>query len=310
MQQFKDLKTLLAYFSDEKVAWNYLEEQLWHGKPVCPHCGSEKVYRLSNYKQFKCSNKATCDKKFTVTVGTIYQNTRIPLSTWFAAIYLSACNKKGISSHQLARYLSVTQRTAWHLLHRIREMVKVAADVQLDTNVSIDETYVKGKPANRTKYQKKLIAEGKRLDEPTIVLGMVQKDSNAVFKVVPNAEISSIKPIIYETIQDASTTIVTDAYSAYDSIGEAYDKHVSVNHSMGEWKKDGFSTNNAEGAFSWFKRTIYGTYHYVSPKHFQSYCNLFTYRFNTRKIKDFERFIDVTKKGQGRLTYRKLIKKA
>src|ERR1700730_5625053 len=115
MQQFKNLKELFSYFADERTCWDYLEKHIWNGKPVCPHCGSERVYRLSNYKQFKCGNKATCDKKFTVTVGTIYQNTRIPLVTWFAAVYLSACHKKGISSHQLGRDLSITQRTAWYL---------------------------------------------------------------------------------------------------------------------------------------------------------------------------------------------------
>src|ERR1700688_4603460 len=103
MQHFQNLPELIKHFSDQKTCLDYLEQQLWNGSPVCPHCGSTRVYRLANGKQFKCGNKKTCDKKFTVLVGTIYENTKISLSTWFAAIYILTAHKKGISSCQLAR---------------------------------------------------------------------------------------------------------------------------------------------------------------------------------------------------------------
>src|SRR5258706_1988646 len=98
MFKFKNIKELLAHFADEKTCWDYLEYKCWQGQPVCPHCGCTNVYRLSNYKQFKCGNVKGCDKKFTVLVGTVMENTKIPLSTWFAAIHLTSAHKKGISS--------------------------------------------------------------------------------------------------------------------------------------------------------------------------------------------------------------------
>ncbi len=308
MQPFKNLKEVLSYFSDEKVCWNYLEQTIWKGKPVCPHCGCEKVYRLKNHKQFKCGNKKTCDKKFTVITGTIYQNTRTSLQNWMAAIWLTTNHKKGISSHQLARDLSITQRTGWYILQRIDEMIKDAKAETLDTQVAVDETYCKGKALNRNKYQKKLIAEGKRIDEPTIVLGMVQKEGKAVFKVVPNAEMETIKPEINKIVQE-DTIIVTDAFSSYEPIGLRFKQHIVVNHSLGEYVKDGYSTNPIEGAFSWFKRTIYGINHNVSRKHLQRYCDIFSFRYSTRKLKDSERFEEAMKCKSKRLRYVDLIKK-
>lgn len=122
MFKFKNVKQLLNYFADEKTCRDYLEQKRWSGKPVCPYCQSAKVYRLANGIHFKCGNKKTCDNKFSVTVGSIFENTKIPLSTWFAAIYLATYHKKGVSSLQLSRLLGITQKTAWFLLHRIREM--------------------------------------------------------------------------------------------------------------------------------------------------------------------------------------------
>src|SRR5688572_2719407 len=121
--EFKNLKDLFIKFSSEEICRNYLENQRWNGKPVCPYCKHDgKIYRIENGKRFKCGNPE-CYKKFSVTVGTIYENTKIPLSTWFGTMYLITAHKKGISSLQLHRDLGVTQKTAWFLLHRIREML-------------------------------------------------------------------------------------------------------------------------------------------------------------------------------------------
>lgn len=194
------------------------------------------------------------------------------------------------------------------MLHRIREMVKDANEVKLDNVVSVDETYVKGSAVNRTKKQKKLIAEGKRKDDAAIVLGMVEQDGNIVMKVVPNTESDTLQPVINSHVENPESILVTDALHTYISIGEKYKQHVIVNHSEGEYVKNGLSTNNAEGAFSWFKKTIFGTYHYVTPFHLQRYCDMFAYRFATRKMKDTERFDIATQKGKSRLKYSDLIK--
>jgi transposase-like protein len=159
MVQFKCLNDLIIYFADPKVCWDYLEQRFWKGEPICPHCKSYKAYRLKNYKQFKCANKATCDKKFTVLTGTIFENTKIPLQKWIAAIYILTQHKKGISSLQLARDLGVTQKTSWFMAHRIRKMVTQKEKPKLKEKVIIDETYCGGSITNMNKYKRKLIAE-------------------------------------------------------------------------------------------------------------------------------------------------------
>lgn len=306
MQHFKNLKELITYFSDEKTCLEYLEQQLWDGKPVCPHCGSSRVYRLANGKQFKCGNKKTCDQKFTVLVGTIYENTKIPLATWFAAIYLLTAHKKGISSCQLARDLGVTQKTAWFINHRIREMVKISNVITLTDTVQIDETYVKGKAKNRTKKKRKMIADGIISDQPAIVFGMVS--DKAVMRVVPNAERDSLNPIINEVVQDTQAVIVTDGWTSYTGLDEQYKGHIIVNHAQGEYKVAGYHTNTVEGLWSLLKRGIYGIYHQVSPKHLQRYCEEFAHRYNSRDIKDSERFVRTVQQSKGRLKYADLIK--
>lgn len=151
---FKNLVECLDYFKEEKTCHEFLAYQIWdEGKPVCPHCNSTKVYitksrsnkvSKQNIPAYRCADK-TCGKKFTVTVGTIFESSHIPLRTWFAAIYIISAHKKGISSHQLSRDLSVTQKTAWFLLHRVREMFKETAPDMLKDVVQLDDSYFGGK---------------------------------------------------------------------------------------------------------------------------------------------------------------------
>jgi transposase-like protein len=249
MQHFKNLKELMSYFSDEKTCLDYLEMQLWNGTPVCPHCGSEKVYRLANGKQFKCGNKKTCDRKFNVLVGTIYENTKIPLSTWFAAIYLLTAHKKGISSCQLARDLGVTQKTAWFLLHRIRLIIGDPNPEPLEFLVEADETYVGGKFENMNKTKRKKWQDSGR-DNKTAVMGIVQREGKAKLKVIGN---DTFKDVIRENV-DTSAVLVTDSHKSYVGLNEEYAGHESVNHSQGEYKRDIFYTNTVEGFFSILKR--------------------------------------------------------
>ena len=307
MQQFKNLQEVIRHFSDQKTCLAYLEQQLWNGKPVCPHCGSTRVYRLANGTQFKCGNKKTCDRKFTVLVGTIYENTKIPLSTWFGAIYILTAHKKGISSYQLARDLGVTQKTAWFINHRIREMVKISSAITLNDTVQMDETYVKGKAKNRSKYKRKLIAEGKIEDKAAIVFGMVS--DKAVMRVVPNTERDTLTPVIRRFIPDAETVVVTDGFSPYIGLDAIYKGHIVINHAQDEYKVGHYHTNTIEGLFSILKRGIYGIYHHVSAKHLQRYCEEFAHRYNSRKINDGDRFVQTIRQSKGRLKYSDLIKK-
>lgn len=305
MQEFNNLKELIAHFADEKTCLAYLEKQLWNGKPVCPHCGSERVYRLANGKQFKCGNKKTCDRKFNVLIGTIYENTKIPLSTWFGAIYLLTAHKKGISSHQLARDLGVTQKTGWFLLHRIRLIMGDPNPAPLEYLVEVDETYVGGKFQNMNRGRRKKWQESGK-DNKVPVMGMVQRDGKARLKVIGD---ESFKDMVKQHV-DTSAVIVTDSHMGYVGLNEEFAGHESVNHSIQEYKRDIFYTNTVEGFFSILKRGIYGIYHQVSPKHLHRYCDEFANRYNSRKIKDATRFTDTVQQSKGRLKYADLIKNA
>jgi transposase-like protein len=305
---FKNLPELIRYFSDEKTAWDYLEFQKWDGTPTCPHCGSTKVYRLKEGPNFKCGNRE-CDRKFNAKVGSIFENSKIPLSKWYAAIYIATAHKKGISSHQLARDLGVTQKTGWFMLHRIRELARVNNDVELSDTIQVDETYVKGKMANKSKRNRALIRDGLKEDVTTIVLGGVENGGKGFLRVIPNTMHETVKPIIQEMATDAGTVLVTDSSNIYNGMERIYTAHITVNHSIDEYVRDGYHTNQVEGFFSLLKRGIIGIYHSTSPKHLQRYCDEFSYRYNTRKIKDADRFRQTMQKTEGRLTYARLIEK-
>lgn len=304
MNTFKTLPQLLDYFKDEQTCREYLEQQRWNGEPVCPFCNTKNPYRTN--RGFKCRNKE-CYKKFTVTVGTIYENSKVPLRTWFAAVYLCTSSKKGISSLQLHRQLGVTQKTAWFILHRIREMLRAKAPHMLKDVVEIDETLVGGKNKNRHADKKVKGSQGRSAKDKTPVLGAVQRGGKLVAVAVPDTQAETLKPIIKKWVEDGSI-MVTDEYRSYNELKRDY-LHVTVNHSEEEYVRGAFHTNTIEGFWSLFKRGIFGIYHNVSPKHLQRYVTEFESRYNSREIKDNERFELSVQNSTGRLKYKQLISK-
>ena len=303
---FKNVIQLLDYFKDEETCKQYLALQIWNGKPTCPHCNADKPY-VTN-RGYKCSNKE-CHKKFTVTVGTIFENGKIPLRYWYAAIYLCTNHKKGISSHQLARDLDITQKTAWFILHRVRKMLANGAPQMLATNmVEVDATYVGGKLKNKHAWERKLLSEkqGRGTGGKTAVLGVLERQGNVVAKKVESEAAKAVTPVINSLVAK-DCIMVTDAHSGYKDLKINFD-HIVVNHQEGEYVKDKlFHTNNIEGFWSQMKRGIYGIYHNVSVKHLDVYCSEYAYRYNTRKITDIERFEGVLKQSNIRLKYADLI---
>lgn len=304
MKDYRNLKELMAHLSDEKVCQNYMEELRWNGNPICPHCGHSKPYRLKNGKTFRCSH-AGCRKNFTVTVGTIFEKSRIPYSTWIAAIWLITGRKKGTSSCQLARDLGITQKTAWFIFHRIRHIMGEAETApKLAEVVEADETYVGGKWANMHGRKRRELQDT-GTDNKTPVMGLVEREGRAKLTVIGK---NTFKEVVRDNV-DKRAVMVTDSHISYVGLSQEYAGHGVVNHSKGEYKNGLFHTNSVEGFFSHFKRTIIGTYHQISPKHLQAYCDESAYRFNTRELTDKDRFIKTLSSPSGRLTYKKLIQK-
>lgn len=327
--KFKSLIELIRYFKDEKTCYDFLEQQIWGGTPACPHCGSIHVYTRSNrskspakvgVNEYKCAEKG-CNKNFTATVGTIFEATKLPLQTWFAAIWLCTTSSKGISSRNLALQLNITQKSAWFVLSRIREMfASTQPDMLLTGVVEVDETYIGGKEKNKSKKVRaanKAAAQelsGKTrhiqaIDTKVPVLGILQRDG--VIRVQPmvaaNREV--LIPLLDANISK-DATVVTDGLHAYRALKHTYKLHVVVNHAQDEWTKGEFSTNTIEGFWSIFKRGIIGVYHQTSPKHLHRYCNEYAYRYNVRNENSNQKFADaIGSVIKARITYQTLIGK-
>ena len=301
MLQFKNLKELMTQLSDEKVARQHMEEMRWGGEPFCPHCGSTKPYKLKDGKTYRCKDK-TCKKDFTVTVGTVFENSKVKLSTWMAAIYLLSAHKKGISSLQLGRDLGITQKTAWFVLHRVRLIMSDPNPAPLDNIVEIDETYVGGTFANMNRKRRKFYQE-RAIDNKTAVMGLLERHGKARLTVIGDY---TFKDVVRHNV-DNNAVLVTDTHLSYVGLASEYTAHLSVNHSKSEYRNGLAYTNSVEGFFSCLKRSIIGIYHQVSPKHLQRYCIETSYRYNTRKITDKERFNHALQNVEGRLKYKHLI---
>lgn len=306
MKEFTSLHDLLKYFHNDQICRDYLVQQRWGGKPVCVHCGnmSDAIYSIEGGKRFKCS---VCKKKFSVTVGTVFENIHLPLSKAFAAIYLATAHKKGISSCQLARDLSITQKSAWFTLHRIREMLKERQPQMLKGTVEADETFVGGKSKNRHYGKRIKESQGRSLKDKTPIFGLVERGGNLNAQVVPDTKAKTLKPIIKGLVESGSI-VVTDEWRSYNGLKCDF-QHEVIKHKQDEYVRNGIHTNSVEGFWALFKRGIYGIYHFASQKHLQRYTDEFSYRYNTRKVSDRERFSNSLKRLDGSLTYKKLIAK-
>jgi transposase-like protein len=303
--EFKSIFDLLKAFPTEQSCIDHLERLQWAGNPVSPFDGSSKVYKCAGNK-YKCKNTG---KYFNVRTGTIFDNTKIPLQKWFMALYVFSSHKKGISSHQLAKDISVTQKTGWFLLHRLRyafdhpNFKKVVGGI-----VEIDEVGIGGQSYYKHSNKKIKNEEGATISGKASVMGMRERDGIVKAQVVKDRTMETLLPVVYENVAPDSV-IMTDDLHAYQHLKKDFEHH-SVNHSAKEFVNGMAHINGIENFWSHLKRGIDGIYHWVSKEHLQAYINEFTLRFNTRKFATQSRFDLILAGITGkRLTYDKLIER-
>ena len=300
------------HFHDDDAARAYLESVRWPDGPVCPHCGvigshyqlEGKAHRKGLYK---CCEKE-CRKQFSVTVGTVFERSHIPLSKWLAAAYLLCSSKKGMSAHQLHRTLGVTYKTAWFLAHRIRFAMADFGKTGLMGSgggiVEADETYVGRKP-----FRKK----GRGGGHKNVVFSLVERDGNVRSFHISGKMFDGIKKALRENVSPEAR-LATDEARMYRKIAKAFAEHMTVNHSQDEYVRGEAGTNTIEGFFSTFKRGMNGVYQHCSSDHLHRYLAEFDFRYNHRvalKIDDTQRTVDALAAiGGKRLTYKPISQQA
>ena len=301
-QQFETLFQMMSAFPDEQSAVDHFTAIRWKQGAFCPLCGSTKVYHFSDQRTHKCGD---CRKRFSIKVGTIFEDTKIGLRQWMMAIWLITAHKKGIASTQLAKDIGVTQKTAWFMLHRLRYAAQTKSfNRPLEGEVEADETFIGGKEKNKHAWQRSGGKQGGK--GKSIVLGVLERGGELVTGTIPNLRAKNVQGAI-ASIVAPGTNIMTDEHVSFVGLQGPFSHH-RVNHSAGEYVKHYYNhTNGIESVWALFKRQIVGTHHWMSPKHLSRYLGEMTWRFNLREIGDGERVNALLNQTSGRLTYKELI---
>jgi transposase-like protein len=320
-----NLTSIAAEFSDAQLAREFFEKQCWPEGAVCPFCGLiGEAYRLKAKQDskspvrpgvWKCSG---CRKQFTVTKGTIFEDSHIPLNIWLMAIHLMCASKKGVSAHQLHRMLGVTYRSAWFMAHRLRyALTQDPFASQMTGTIEIDETYIGGKRRLKKRVSRVPVKPGARgIDNPSptdnkqAVVSMVQRNGDVRSHHIQRVTANNLRPIIYHNIEYGAQIMTDTGTVLHGAIHPR--KHEQVNHTKEEYARYErgicISTNTVEGFFSLLKRGINGIYHHVGSQHLHRYLCEFDFRYNNRKITDGERSVKLIGKISGkRLMYKEIV---
>jgi transposase-like protein len=297
-KQPQSLIEAIRHFSDLDLCNAFVARLRWPNGPVCPRCGCTEHSYLSTRRLWKCKG---CKKQYSVKVGTIFEGSPLGLDKWLPAIWLAANSKNGISSHELARSLGITQKSAWFMLHRIRLAMQTGSFTKLDGEVEVDETFIGGKARNMHKAAKAQKISGTGGKDKTAVLGMVERGGAVRAEVVPNVRRNTIQPRVRDSVEPGAA-VYTDSLQSYSGLGADF-AHETVDHA--ECYVDGrIHTNGIENFWSLLKRGLHGTYVSVAPFHLFRYLDERAFTYNLRDQSDFGRFSAVLQAVSGRrLTY-------
>jgi transposase-like protein len=327
-KQELSVPALMQRLSSEAAAYELLEDLRWNGTPVCPHCGTigqatylrpvngasrkTRTGKQSERRVWKCN---ACRKQFTVLVGTIFHGSKIPVRTWVLVVLEMVASKNGVAAREIERKYDLTNKTAWFMLHRIREAMKREPLAGLlSGTVAADETWYGGKPSNQSKAKRAPrrgwagAVAGGRSDKPS-VLALVDTVTGEVrSRVVPDVKGNTLREAIAEETEMGATTLVTDEWAGYKQFSGEMKGHETVNHSKDEYVNlNGMTTNQVEAYFGQLKRSIDGTHHHVSREHLARYLAQHDFLRSTFKMDDTERMRTLVEQTGGRrLTYRPL----
>jgi transposase-like protein len=286
MSKPKTLLEAIRYFSDPDTCTAFVAQVIWPDGPFCPACACTEYSYLTTRRVWKCK---ACKKQYSVKVGTIFENSPLPLSKWLPAVWLISNSKNGISSHELGRALGITQKSAWFMLHRIRLAMQTESFVRLSGEIEVDETYIGGKARNMhaSDRKRKGAVRGRSTTDKVPVLGMVERGGRVKAEVVPNVRAKTLRPRVIDAVEVGSA-LYTDAYRSYTGLDIAYD-HQTIDHA--ERYVDGkVHTNSIESFWSLLKRSLSGTYISVEPFHLFRYLDERVFTFNERESTDSGRF--------------------
>jgi transposase-like protein len=299
METPTNLLEAIRYFSDLDVANEFVAKLRWPDGPICPRCGADEHSYISTRRLWKCK---ACKRQFSVKVGTIFEDSALGLDKWLPAVWLVANSKNGISSHELARSLGTTQKSAWFMLHRIRLAMQTGSFDKLSGEVEADETFVGGVAKFQHERKRKHIGTGPV--GKAVVVGLLERNGHVRAYSIPNARKDTLHPIVAENVEPGSA-LYTDAWSGYRGLESDY-VHEVIDHAEA-YVNGRVHTNGLENFWSLLKRGLKGTYVSVEPSHLFRYLDERVFTFNMRDLTDFGRFAAVLTAAAGkRLTYREL----
>jgi transposase-like protein len=294
---------LFEMFPNEETARTYLESRLWPKGATCPTCAGRDRITPRNAGFYRCNK---CQLDFTIRTGTIFERSHIPLHKWLYAMYLLVTARKGISSMQIAKEIGVQQKSAWFMLHRLREACGTEL-AKLQGVVEVDEAFFGGKEAN--KHHAKRLYAGRGAVGKVAVVGLRERGGRVIAHPVDSTDKEALQGAIVEHVEVGSH-LMTDEASGYSGIGGLFFDHDTVAHSAGEYRRGPVHTNSIESVWAVMKRGMHGVYHHASPKHLHRYVDEFTFRLNEGDVKrhTLDRLDSFIAAVDGkRLTYARLI---